>query len=175
MPRPIYLDNHATTQVDPRVVAAMEPYWTEQFGNAGSTSHAWGTAARDAVEAARATIARAIGADPSELIFTSGATESNNLALRGLAERHAASSRRQFISVATEHRAVLDPLQRLAGRDFPVTLLPVEPRSAGAHWGRVSLTQLPTQLTADTLLVSVMLANNETGVIQPLAQIASLC
>ncbi len=121
---PIYLDNHATTRVDPRVVEAMRPYFTEIYGNAGSTTHAFGSAAKDAVDEARAKIAAAIGAKAKEIVLTSGATESNNLAIRGVAEKHAARGR-HIISVTTEHPAVLDPLAKLAQRGFEVTLLPV--------------------------------------------------
>ena len=122
----IYLDNHATTRVDPRVVEAMLPFWTEIYGNPASTSHAFGWEAKDAVDDARTRIAAAIGASPREIVFTSGATESNNLAIRGVAER----SRRRgnhLVSVSTEHKAVLDPLARLARRGFDVTILGVEP------------------------------------------------
>src|SRR5689334_13835250 len=123
---PIYLDNHATTRVDPRVVEAMLPYFSENYGNAGSVSHAFGAAAKDAVERARDSIASALGARRHEIVFTSGATESNNLALRGTAERHADRGR-HLISVVTEHPSVLDPLAALARRGFEVTLLPVIP------------------------------------------------
>src|SRR5947209_4838462 len=119
---PIYLDNQATTRVDPRVVEAMLPFFSEQFGNAGSINHSFGTEAKEAADAARESIAAAIGAEAREIVFTSGATESNNLAIRGLAER----SRRKgnhIVSVTTEHKAVLDPLRRLARHGFDVTLL----------------------------------------------------
>ncbi|MBA3481267.1 MAG: aminotransferase class V-fold PLP-dependent enzyme, partial [Pirellulales bacterium] len=122
---PIYMDNHATTRVDPRVVEAMLPYFLEAYGNAGSVGHAFGDAARRAVEQSRASIASAINANPEEIVFTSGATESNNLAIRGVAER----PRRRgdhLISVRTEHKAVLDPLARLGRRGYEVTLLEVE-------------------------------------------------
>ena len=170
---PVYMDNHATTRVDPRVVEAMLPYFTETFGNAGSTSHSFGWEAKAGVDAARESIAAAIGAVPREIVFTSGATESNNLAIRGIAER----ARRRgdhIISVVTEHRAVLDPLRRLARRDFDVTLLGVE-QAGGEHAGLLLLDDLAAAIRDDTLLVSVMLANNEIGVIQPLAEIAALC
>src|SRR5262245_43828589 len=123
---PIYLDNHATTRVDPRVVEAMLPFFSDEFGNAGSISHSFGQEARIAVEQARETIAAAIHAEPREIVFTSGATESNNLAIRGLADRPRRKGN-HIVSVATEHKAVLDPLRRLARREFEVTLLDVEP------------------------------------------------
>lgn len=170
---PIYLDNHATTRVDPRVMQAMLPYFTEIFGNAGSTSHSFGWQARDAVDEARRQIATALGASPREIVFTSGATESNNLAIRGVAER----TRRKgnhLVTVTTEHKAVLDPIARLGRRGFDVTLLPVAPQTS-PDTGQLDLQRLRDALRDDTLLVSVMLANNEIGVIQPLAEIASLC
>ncbi|HQU45077.1 MAG: IscS subfamily cysteine desulfurase [Planctomycetia bacterium 21-64-5] len=174
MPRlPIYMDNHATTRVDPRVVEAMLPYFTERYGNAGSVSHVFGWEARDAVDAARQTIAAAVGAQPREIVFTSGATESNNLALRGMAER----TRRKgnhIVSVATEHRAVLDPLEKLARHGFEVALLPVA--AAGeASAGVVDPARVAEAVRDDTLLVSVMLANNEIGAIHPLTEIGAIC
>ncbi len=130
----VYLDNHATTRVDPRVVAAMLPYFDEKYGNPHSV-HAAGHEARDAVEQARSTIAEAIGATPSEIVFTSGATESNNLAVRGVAERERRRGN-HLVSVATEHKAVLDPLARLTRLGYEITLLDVEqqtsPRAAGS-------------------------------------------
>src|SRR6516162_5290518 len=126
---PIYMDNHATTRVDPRVLDAMLPFFGEQFGNAGSTSHRYGWEARAAVDQARESIAAAIGAEPREIVFTSGATESNNLALRGIVERARLRLRRgtpHIISAATEHKAILDPLEFLAAHGCEVTLLPVE-------------------------------------------------
>jgi cysteine desulfurase len=171
---PIYLDNHATTRVDPRVVEAMAPYWTEHYGNAGSVSHAFGEVARDAVERSRERLAAALGAESAEIVFTSGATESNNLAFRGVMERRQVRGR-HLVSVVTEHRAVLDPLRRLARRDHEVTYLPVYPASSPTHGGLIDLDQLQGVLRPETQLVSVMLANNEIGVIQPIAQIAQLC
>ncbi|BBO32974.1 cysteine desulfurase family protein [Lacipirellula parvula] len=170
---PIYMDNHATTRVDPRVVEAMFPYFTEQYGNAGSIGHAFGEAAREAVEQSRTVIASAIGAEPEEIVFTSGATESNNLAIRGVAER---PKRRgdHLVSVQTEHKAVLDPLARLARRGYDVTLLEVEPHgSSRAGW--LDRQRVADVLRDDTALVSVMLANNEIGVLQPIAEIAAIC
>ncbi len=169
----VYLDNHSTTRVDPQVVEAMLPYFTEQYGNAGSTSHAFGWEARDAVEAARATIARCLNAKSREVIFTSGATESNNLAIRGLADR-LCSKGRHLVSVATEHPSVLDPLDRLTRRGFEVTLLPVQPATA-EHPGLVDLNQFADAIREDTILVTVMMANNEIGVIQPLREMAQIC
>jgi cysteine desulfurase len=170
---PIYLDNHATTRVDPRVVEAMLPYYTEQYGNPGSVGHAFGEAAREAVESSRASIAAAIGAEPEEIVFTSGATESNNLAIRGVAER---AKRRgdHLVSVQTEHKAVLDPLARLSRRGYDVTLLEVE-RHGSSRAGWLDPQRVADALRDDTALASVMLANNEIGVIQPLAEIAATC
>jgi cysteine desulfurase len=170
---PIYLDNHATTRVDPRVIEAMLPYFGEVYGNPASTSHNFGWEAKEAVDRARSTIAGAIGASDREIVFTSGATESNNLAIRGVCERQ---NRRgnHLITVRTEHRAVLDPIERLGRRGFDVTLLDVEPNGSDRA-GLLDLNRLETVLRDDTLLVSVMLANNEIGVIQPLAAIAEIC
>ena len=174
MTRPaIYFDNHATTPVDPRVLDAMLPYFIESFGNSGSTTHAVGRAARQAVDDARASLAAAIGARPKEIVFTSGATESNNLALRGAAEHHATRGR-HIVSVATEHHAVLDPLGRLRHRGFDVTLLPVtaapDPRA-----GLLDPDRVAEAIRDDTILVSIMLANNEIGSIAPLAEVGRLC
>ena len=172
----IYLDNHSTTPVDPRVVEAMLPYFTEAFGNSGS-AHRLGQSAAEAVEQARASIAANLSAEPQEIVFTSGATESNNLALRGVAERRQRRSqpqRKHLISVRTEHHAVLEPLQRLEAEGCEVTLLEVEPYdSPRAGW--LDPQRVADALRDDTALVSVMLANNEIGVIQPLAEIAQLC
>ncbi|MEQ8785235.1 MAG: aminotransferase class V-fold PLP-dependent enzyme [Pirellulaceae bacterium] len=170
---PVYMDNHATTRVDPRVLEAMLPYFDSAYGNAGSTSHVFGWDAQDAVDAARESVARALGAAPREIVFTSGATESNNLAIRGVCQR---LTRRgdHLVSVATEHKAVLDPLSRLGRRDFRVTLLDVEP-AGGKEAGRLCPRRLEEALTDDTLLVSVMLANNEIGVLQPLEEIGAIC
>jgi cysteine desulfurase len=168
----VYLDNHATTRVDPRVVEAMLPYFDRIYANPHSV-HAAGHEARDAVEQARTEIASAIGADATEIVFTSGATESNNLAIRGIAERERRRGN-HLISVTTEHKAVLDPLNRLAQRGYDVTLLNVEQRpSPRAGW--LDPQQIADAIRDDTCLVSVMLANNEIGVIQPLADIAKIC
>jgi cysteine desulfurase len=170
---PIYLDNHATTRVDPRVVEAMWPYFTETYGNPGSTTHGFGAAAKDAVDEARGKIAAGVGAKAKEIVWTSGATESNNLAIRGVAEKHAARGR-HIVSVTTEHPAVLDPLAKLAQRGFEITLLPVtaapDPRA-----GLIRVDQLAAAIRDGTILVSIMLANNEIGAIQPLAEIGQLC
>ena len=170
---PIYLDNHATTRVDPRVVEAMLPYFEKTFGNAGSVNHSFGWDAKAAVDAARESIAGGLGAEAREIFFTSGATESNNLAIRGLAER----GRRRgnhIISVTTEHFAVLDPLKRLVRQGFEVTLLPVE-QHASPRAGWLDPQRVADALKDDTLLVSVMLANNEIGVLQPIREIAAIC
>ena len=171
---PIYLDNHATTRVDPRVVEAMLPFFTEQFGNAGSINHSFGSDAKQAADAARDSIAGAIGAEAREIVFTSGATESNNLAIRGLADRERRKGN-HVISVRTEHRSVLDPLKRLARRGFEVTLLDVEQHDKGAYAGWLDPQKLADAMRDDTLLVSVMLANNEIGVIQHIDAIADIC
>lgn len=170
---PIYLDNHATTRVDPRVVESMLPFFTETFGNPGSINHSFGLEAKAAADQARETMAAGIGAEAREIVFTSGATESNNLAIRGLAERPRRKGN-HLISVTTEHKAVLDPLRRLSRRGFEVTLLDVEPHgSANAGW--LDPQKVAAAITDETLLVSVMLANNEIGVIQPIAEIAAIC
>jgi len=170
---PVYMDNQATTRVDPRVVDAMLPFFDEKYGNAGSTSHVFGWDAKDAVDAARETIARSIGATRREIVFTSGATESNNLAIRGVCDR----TRRKgnhIVSVATEHKAVLDPLAKLEKRGFEITLLPVR-QNDELDAGVVDVQQLADAIRDDTVLVSVMLANNEIGVVQPLAEIGCIC
>ncbi len=166
--RPIYLDNHATTPVDPAVMAAMLPFFTEHFGNPGSVNHLYGWEAEAAVQQARAAIALAIQAEPEEIIFTSGATEANNLAIKGVAEAYF-SQGKHLITVATEHNAVLDPCYYLKSLGFEITLLPVQPD------GLLDLALLEANLRPDTVLVSVMAANNEIGVIQPLAEIGALC
>lgn len=173
MTEPIYLDNHSTTRVDPRVVEVMLPWMLEKYGNAGSTNHCFGWQAKEAVDQARQVLARQIGAKATELIFTSGATESNNLAIRGGVLRRQ-SRGRHLISVETEHRAVLDPLDRLARQDCDVTLLPVH-GAAHEMCGQLDLQALRAAIRSDTALVSVMLANNEIGVLQPIADIAKIC
>ncbi|WP_017297757.1 cysteine desulfurase family protein [Nodosilinea nodulosa] len=166
--RPIYLDCHATTPVDPRVLEAMLPFFTEQFGNPASLTHAYGWEAEAAVARSRQTLAAAINASPEEIVFTSGATEANNLAIKGIAE--ACFSRgRHIITVQTEHSAVLDPCKYLESLGFQVTYLPVQPD------GLVNLDALDKAFRDDTILVSVMAANNEIGVLQPLAEIGMRC
>ncbi|MFO0725624.1 MAG: aminotransferase class V-fold PLP-dependent enzyme [Myxococcota bacterium] len=192
---PIYLDHHATTPVDPRVLEAMEPYFTDKFGNAASSSHRFGWIAEEAVEGARGKVAALIGASPSEIVFTSGATEANNLAILGVREalaldplerqaiqagvplppRWAGLEREEllrrgdhFITVATEHKAVLDPMAALAAQGLRVTVLPVDAQ------GLVDPAAIERAIEPGTVLISVMLANNEIGVIQPLAEIAAI-
>jgi cysteine desulfurase len=165
---PIYLDNHATTPVDPRVLEAMLPYFSEKFGNPASKNHSFGWEAEEAVKTARAQVAAILGASEREIVFTSGATESNNLALKGAAHANRDKGN-HLISVVTEHRAVLDPLKRLEQQGFEVTLLPVD------RQGLIDPTQLEKALRDRTILVSVMAANNEIGVLQPLKYIGQLC
>jgi cysteine desulfurase len=166
--KPIYLDHHATTPVDPRVLTAMLPYFTEHFGNPTSTTHQYGWAADAAVTTARETIAAAIGASPEEIVFTSGATEANNLALKGIAEAYFAKGQ-HIITLQTEHNAVLDPCQYLESLGFTITYLPVNPD------GLVDLDRLTNAIRTDTILVSIMAANNEIGVLQSLAEIGKIC
>jgi cysteine desulfurase len=166
--RPIYLDCHATTPVDPRVVEAMVPFFTEHFGNPSSLTHAYGWEAEAAVKTARETLASAINATPEEIVFTSGATEGNNLAIKGVAEAYF-SKGRHIITVQTEHSAVLDPCGYLESLGFEVTYLPVKPD------GLLDLDILEKAFRDDTILVSVMAANNEIGVLQPLAEIGQRC
>jgi cysteine desulfurase len=164
---PIYLDFHATTPVDPRVLDAMLPYFTEHFGNAASRTHAYGWKADGAVETARRQVAGLLGASAKEVVFTSGATESNNLAVKGAA--HALRSRgNHIVTVVTEHKAVLDSCKRLEAEGFEITRLGVQ------RDGRVDLGQLREAVTDRTVLVSVMAANNEIGVLQPIAEIGAI-
>lgn len=165
---PIYLDHAATCPVDPRVVDKMLPYFTRAYGNAASRTHAFGWAAEEAVEAAREQIALTIGADAKEITFTSGATESNNLAIKGVAE-YLHEQGNHVITVATEHKAVLDACKHLERHGHEVTLLPVAPD------GRITAQQVADAIRPTTVLVSVMLANNETGVLQPIDEIGRLC
>ncbi|MEO0408935.1 MAG: IscS subfamily cysteine desulfurase [Cyanobacteria bacterium P01_A01_bin.135] len=166
--RPIYLDANATTPVDERVLEAMLPYFTERFGNPSSSLHAYGWEAEAAVTQARQQIAAVINADPSEIVFTSGATEADNLAIKGVAEVYLERGR-HMITVQTEHSAVLDPCRYLESLEFEVTYLPVQPD------GLLDLSKLEAAFRPDTVLVSVMAANNEIGVLQPLAEIGALC
>src|SRR5437868_3199320 len=165
---PIYMDNHATTPCDPRVFEAMSPYFTEIFGNAASRNHRFGWDAEEAVANARKQIADLIGAFSKEIIFTSGATESDNLAIKGVAEMYYEKGD-HIITVVTEHKAVLDTCKKLEKRGFKVTYLPV------ASDGLISPDDVKNAITDKTILVSVMLANNEIGVIQPIAEIGKLC
>jgi cysteine desulfurase len=164
---PIYMDNHATTPVDPRVLQAMLPYFNEKFGNAASRNHEFGWKAEEAVENARAQIARLIGASPKEIVFTSGATESVNLAIKGAAEANSEKGR-HMVTLVTEHKAVLDTCKRLEAEGCEVTLLSVESD------GLVDLAVLENTLKPGTILVSVLQANNEIGVIQPIAEIGKI-
>ena len=164
---PIYLDNHATTPFDPQVVEAMAPYWGEIFGNAASRGHFYGQQARSAVEEARKAVARLINATPREIIWTSGATESNNLALLGVARASAGTG--HLLTVCTEHKAVLDPAGFLEKSGYEVTYLPVDSD------GLITVSQVESALRPNTALVSVMTANNEIGVLQPVAEIGALC
>jgi cysteine desulfurase len=166
--RPIYLDCHATTPLDERVLEAMLPYFKQHFGNPASSSHIYGWEAEAAVQRARSILADAIHATPEEIVFTSGATEANNLAIKGVAEAYF-SKGRHIITVQTEHNAVLDPCQYLQSLGFEVTYLPVQPD------GLINLTELEKAIRPDTILVSVMAANNEIGVLQPLAEIGAIC
>ncbi|KQV45152.1 MULTISPECIES: IscS subfamily cysteine desulfurase [Massilia] len=165
---PIYMDYSATTPIDPRVADKMIPYLREQFGNPASRSHAYGWSAEAAVEEARAQVAALVGADPREIIWTSGATESNNLALKGAAHFYK-SKGKHIITVKTEHKAVLDTVRELERQGFEATYL--EPQDNGL----ISLEQLEAAIRPDTILVSVMFVNNEIGVIQPIKEIGELC
>lgn len=164
---PIFMDYQSTTPVDPRVLEAMLPYFTEKFGNPHSRSHAYGWEAEEACELARAQVARLINADAKEIIFTSGATESNNIALKGVGEFYKAK-KNHIITVVTEHKCVLDSARHMEMRGFEVTYLPVKPN------GLIDLDQLQAAIKDTTLLVSVMAINNEIGVIQPLAEIGKI-
>jgi len=165
---PIYMDYGATTPVDPRVVDTMIPWLREHFGNPASRSHAWGWEAEEAVEKARLQVAELIGADPREIVWTSGATESNNLALKGAAHFYA-SRGKHLVTVKTEHKAVLDTMRELERQGFEVTYLDV------MGDGLLDLDRLKDTLRKDTILVSVMLVNNEIGVIQDVAAIGAMC
>jgi len=164
---PIYFDNHATTQVDPRVVQAMLPYFTEKFGNAASRNHPFGWAGEEAVENARAQVASLIGATPKEIIFTSGATESDNLMIKGVAEMYREKGN-HIITQAIEHKAVLDTCKRLEKEGFEVAYLPVQ------RDGRVDPEDVRKAITPKTILITIMYANNEIGVINPIAEIGKI-
>ncbi len=164
---PIYMDNHATTPVDPRVLEAMLPYFTDNFGNAASRNHEFGWKAEEGVERAREQAARLIGATPKEIIWTSGATESNNLAIKGVAEMYREKGN-HIITEVTEHKAVLDTCKRMEKYGYEVTYLPV------AKDGRVGLDELRRAITPKTILITIMYANNEIGVVQPIAEIGAI-
>jgi cysteine desulfurase len=165
---PIYMDNHATTPVDPRVLEEMLPYFAENFGNAASHNHPFGWIAEQAVKTARERIAKLIGASAKEIIFTSGATESDNLALKGVAERYKKKGNR-VITAVTEHKAVLDSCKHLEHCGYQVTYLPVQ------QDGLINLDDLKRAIDAETILVTIMAANNEIGVLQPWHEIGQLC
>jgi cysteine desulfurase len=165
---PIYMDNHATTPLDPRVLEAMMPYLTTKFGNAASRNHSFGWEAEKAVDAAREQIAQLIGATAKEIIFTSGATESDNLAIKGVAEMYHERGN-HIITQATEHKAVLDTCKRLEKHGFRVTYLPVKAD------GVIDLEDLKRAIDDKTILVTIMAANNEIGVLQPIAEIGKIC
>src|SRR5216683_1151167 len=165
---PIYMDNHATTPVDPRVVEAMLPYFNDKFGNAASRNHSFGWTAEEAVENARGQIARLVNASPKEIIFTSGATESNNLAIKGVAEMYREKGN-HIITQVIEHKAVLDTCKRLEKQGYRVTYLPV------SKDGLIDLDELKRAIDDKTILVTIMAANNEIGVLQPIAEIGKLC
>src|ERR1700685_3000896 len=163
----IYMNNHATTPVDPRVLEAMLPYFTEKFGNSASRNHEFGWVAEEAVENARGQIAKLINASPKEIIFTSGATESTNLAIKGVAEMYREKGN-HIITQVTEHKATLDTCKRLEKYGYEVTYLPVQKD------GRINLDELRKAITPKTILISIMYANNEIGVIQPIAEIGKI-
>jgi cysteine desulfurase len=167
MKLPIYMDYHATTPVDPRVLEAMMPFFTGKFGNAASRNHPFGWEAEEAVEVARKQVADLIGANPKEVIFTSGATESNNLAIKGAAEMYREKGN-HIITCVTEHKAVIDTCKKLEKQGLRVTYLPVQKD------GRISLDDLRAAITDKTILITIMTANNEIGVIQPIAEIGAI-
>lgn len=165
---PIYMDYQSTTPLDPRVLEAMLPYFTSKFGNPHSRSHSFGWEAEEAVEIARAKVANLINADPKEIIFTSGATEANNLAIKGIA-RFYGSKKKHIITAVSEHKCVLDACRHLEDEGFEVTYLPIQAN------GLINLEILKNAIHDNTMLVSVMAVNNETGVIQPLKEIGAIC
>jgi cysteine desulfurase len=164
---PIYLDNNATTPMDPRVLEAMMPYFTTHYGNAASRNHPFGWAAEEAVDYAREQVAGLIGADPKEIIFTSGATEADNLALKGVFEMYATKGN-HIITAVTEHKAVIDSCKHIEKMGGEVTFLPVRPD------GLIDLAQLEAAIRPTTILISIMYANNEVGVVQPVKQISAI-
>ncbi|MCM5530219.1 IscS subfamily cysteine desulfurase [Parasegetibacter sp. NRK P23] len=164
---PIYLDNNATTPCDPRVVEAMLPYFTDHFGNAASRNHSFGWSAEEGVDYAREQVAKLIGADPKEIIFTSGATEGDNLAIKGVYEMYA-SKGNHIITCVTEHKAVLDTCKHIEKQGGEVTYLPVNPE------GLIDLKELEAAIKPTTILIAIMYANNEVGVIQPVKEISAL-
>jgi cysteine desulfurase len=168
MKLPVYMDYHATTPVDPRVLETMLPFFTESFGNPASRQHRYGWVAEEAVESARVVIARSVGAQPREIVFTSGATESNNLAVKGVAEAWKQKGD-HIVTVQTEHRSVLDPCRRLEKSGYRVTYLPVD------EFGLINPDDLRRALTPKTILVTVMTANNEIGTVQDIREIAAIC
>ena len=165
---PIYLDNQATTQVDPRVIESMMPYLTSDFGNPHSRSHPYGWEAEEACNIARKQVADLIAAEEKEIIFTSGATESNNLALKGIAKFYG-EKKKHIITLVTEHKCILDSCRHLEQEGFSVSYLPVMAN------GIVDLQVLENAITEQTILVSIMAVNNEIGVIQPLKEIGQIC
>jgi cysteine desulfurase len=165
---PVYMDNHATTPMDPRVLEEMLPYFMEKFGNAASRNHSFGWVAEEGVETARERIAKLVGATTKEIIFTSGATESDNLAIKGVAEMYKEKGN-HIITAVTEHKAVLDTCKRLEKYGYRVTYLPVQKD------GLIDLDELKRAMDAKTILVTIMAANNEIGVLQPVAEIGKLC
>ncbi len=168
--RPIYLDMQATTPTDPRVLDAMLPFWTGVYGNPHSRTHAYGWEAEKAVEQARAHIASLIGADPKEIIFTSGATESNNMSIKGVARFFKRSGKkRHIVTCQTEHKCVLDSCRHLQDEGFEVTYLPVQSN------GLINMQELEAAIRPETALVSIMTVNNEIGVVQPVEEIGKLC
>src|SRR4030095_11530520 len=167
MKLPIYMDYHATTPVDPRVLEAMLPFFTQHFGNSASRNHAFGWEAEEAVENARKQVADLIGASAKEVIFTSGATEANNLAIKGVAEMYREKGN-HIITCVTEHKAVIDTCKKLEKQGARVTYLPVQKD------GRIDLDQLRAAITDKTILITIMTANNEIGVLQPVAEIGAI-
>src|SRR3989475_8798201 len=164
---PLYLDNHSTTPMDSRVLETMLPYFVEKFGNAASRNHPFGWEAEEAVETARKQIADLIGANAKEIVFTSGATESDNLAIKGVAEMYREKGN-HIITCVTEHKAIIDTCKRLEKDGYRVTYLPVRKD------GRISLDELKAAISDKTILITIMAANNEIGVIQPIALIGAI-